>query len=108
MKFTYHRDPGETIGRHIAEGALTDQVEVFDMPAGRRDALLNIALQPQAGASVQIHTTLSSPVKVAQGNAVWMPSGHGEITESFDDVGGGCCTAIRLTVIGTAGYQLQI
>lgn len=108
MKFTYYKDPGETIGRHIAEGQLTDQAEVFEMPAGRRDALLNIALQPQAGASVQIHTTLSSPVKVAQGDAVWVPSGHGDITEPLDDVGGGGCTAIRLTATGTADYQLQM
>lgn len=108
MKFTYFKDPGETIGRHIAEGQLVDQAEVFELPAGRRDAPLSIALQPQVGAMVQIHTTLSSPVKVAQGDAVWVPSGHGDIAESFSDVGRGACTAVRLTVTGTVDYQMQV
>lgn len=108
MKFGYFKKQSETIGRHIAEGTLTDQAVVFELPAGRRDSPLSIAIQPQAGATVQIHTTLSSPDKVSAGEAVWVPSGHGDIAESFSDVGRGACTAVRLTVTGTVGYQMQV
>lgn len=108
MKFSYDKASNETLGRYIAEGTLADAAEVFELPVGRRDALLNIALQPQAGASVQIHTTLSSREKLAADEAVWVPSGHGDITESFDDVGGGGCTAIKLTAMGKVHYQMQI
>lgn len=108
MKFKYDIAHSATLGRYIAEGVLTDDAGVFELPVARRDALLNIALQPQAGASVQIHTTLSSREKLAAGTAVWLPSGHGDISESFDDVGGGGCTAIRLTAVGAVHYQMQI
>lgn len=108
MKLTYHIAHNEIEGRYIAEGQLIDQVEVFDMPADRRDAAVSIALQPQAGATVQIETTLSSPGKLSEGQAVWVPSGHGDITEVFSDVGRGACTAIRLTATGTVDYQIQV
>lgn len=108
MKFEYFKKQSETIGRHIAEGTLTDQAVVFELPAGRRDSPLSIAIQPQAGATVQIHTTLSSPDKLAAGQAVWVASGHGDIAEAFSDVGRGACTAVRLTVTGTVDYQMQV
>ena len=108
MSFKYYPDPGHTVGRQIAHGVLTDEARVIPVPSGNRGDLLNMAIQPQAGASVTIETTLSPMDVIEAGAATWLDSGHGDITEAMQDVGYGACTAIRLTVTGSASYQLQL
>lgn len=106
--FTYYPDKGHTVGRHIADGTLTDDSRVITVPAVQRGSGLNMALQLAPGATVLIETTLSPPATLDNNTAIWMPTGHGLITENLLDVGQGGCTAIRLTATGEVAYQMQI